>query len=85
MFSKSARYFADTGLGQALCRCRKEVVLQYFLSHPYISIREMAGWLLLDAVSTYSSRLERDVSSLQVLGEFYMVEYYALSPLGDIS
>lgn len=57
----------------------------FSISQPYVFIREMAGWLLLDAMNIYSSGLERDVSSLQVLGKFYMVEYYALSPLGDIS
>ena len=57
----------------------------YSISHPYVFIREMAGWLLLDAVNSYSRGLERDASSLQVLGEFYLVEYYALSPLGDRS
>lgn len=36
-------------------------------SHPCLFNREIAGWFLLNAVNIYSSKLERDMSSLQVL------------------
>lgn len=38
-----------------------------FVSPPYIFIAEMVAWLSLDAVTIYSSGLERDVSSLTSL------------------
>lgn len=51
-----------------------------FCSHPYIFMREGAGWLPVDAVSIYPSGFGRYVNGSQVLGKFYLLEYYALSP-----
>lgn len=42
----------------------------FSISYPNIFIREMACCFLHDAVNTHRTGLEKDVSSLQVLGKF---------------